>query len=510
MSEGRPTRRTLLAGALGGGLALGAASLLSGCGSAASEDRLRVAFAGGGAKESLDPHVVVNYVDQARAKACFDTLSGWSDSMAAVPRLAESWEVDPTGKRWRIRLRDTRFHDGRPLAPDDVLYTFRRIADPATGATAAKLFGIVDPTASRALGPRDVEVVLTAPNFLFPLSWAAPGAEIVPQGTTSFDRPIGTGPFRWVSFTPGGPALYAANPGYWDGAPATGELEFVPVDEEQARVGALLSGQVGYAFDLRASSAVSLGGDARATVLSAPGSASQFLYLRVDRPPFADPRLREAVALGLDREALVRVVLLGKGQVGNDLFGQGVQYYDTAVPQVTRDVERARALVGQAGASGMRIELQTSTSDPIYEGAAGVIAAQLGEIGLQAVPRTVAPDSFYTTIRTQGVSSVSSVGSLPLPDYIGRRMVSGATARNFTGYRDPQIDALSAAALASPDEADRVASYTRAQELIRASSGMLVWAAADSHVGIAAELGGIQVARPNSDQWARFDRARLG
>ncbi|HEY2224051.1 ABC transporter substrate-binding protein [Actinomycetospora sp.] len=500
----------MLAGALGGGLALGAVPLLSGCGSAASEDRLRVAFAGGGSRENLDPHVVLNYVDQARAKACFDTLTGWSEEMGAVPRLAESWEVDPTGMRWRIRLRETRFHDGRPLTPDDVLATFCRIADPATGATAAKLFTTVDLTASRALGPRDVEVVLTAPNFLFPLSWAAPGTEIVPQGTTSFARPIGTGPFRWVSFTPGGPALYAANPAYWGGAPPSRELEFVPVDEEQARVGALLSGQVAYAFDLRASSAVSLGTDSRTRVLSAPGSASQFLYLRVDRPPFSDPRLREAVTLGLDREALVRVALLGKGQVGNDLFGQGAQYYDTSVPQVTRDVERAGALVGQAGATGSRIELQTSTSDPIYQAAAGVIAQQLGEIGLQVVPRTVPPDSYYATIRSQGVSSVSSVGSLPLPDYIGRRMVSSATARNFTGYRDPQIDALSAAAVATSDEPARIASYARAQELIRASSGMLVWAAADNHVGIAAELGGVLLARPNTDQWARFDRARLG
>jgi peptide/nickel transport system substrate-binding protein len=509
MPDGRPGRRTVLAGALGAGLALTATPLLSACGSTGPDDRLRVAFAGG-TRKTLDPHVVVDYVDQARNKACFDTLAGWSDDMTAVPRLAESWDVDPTGTRWHLRLRDARWHDGRPLRGEDVLYTFRRLADPATGATAAQLFGSVDPTASRVTGPRDVEVVLRAPNVLFPLSWAAPGAEIVPEGTTSFAQPVGTGPFRFVSYSPGGPATYAANPGYWGGPPPSPQLEFVPIDDEQGRVGALLSGQVGYAFDLRASSAVQLGTDSRVRVLSAPNSTSQFLYLRVDRPPFNDPRLRQAVALGLDRDALVRVVLLGKGRVGNDLFGQGLQYYDGAAPQVTRDVAQARDLVGQAGATGARVEIQTSTSDPIYQAAAGVVATQLQEIGLAATPRTLPPDSYYTTIRSQGVSSVSSVGSLPLPDYVGRRMVSTATARNFTGFRDPQIDALSAAALGTSDEAARAAAYTQVQQILRASSGMLVWASADNHVGIAAGLDGVANARPNADAWARFDRARLG
>lgn len=513
MPDGRPSRRAVLAGALGGGLALSAAPLLSACGATGatgSGDRLRVAFAAGGSRENLDPHVLPLYVDQARARACFDTLAGWSQEMTAVPRLAESWDVDATGTRWRIRLRDTRFHDGRPLGPDDVLHSFRRIADPATAGTAAKLFTTVDLAASRALGPRDLEVVLGAPNFLFPLAWGAPGAEIVPRGTTSFARPVGTGPFRFVSFTPGGPALYAANPGYWGGAPPTRELEFVPIDEEAARVGALRSGQVAYAFDLRAASAAALGDDSRTRVLSAPGSTFQFLPLKVDRPPFSDPRLVEAVRLGLDREALVRVVLLGKGQVGNDLYGRGLQYYDTGVPQVTRDVAAARALVGQAGATGTRVELQTSTSDANYQAAASLIAAQLGEIGLEVTPRTLPAENYFATIRRQGVASVSSAGSLPLPDYVSRRLVSTATTYDFTGYRDPRIDALAAAAVATPDEPTRAATYARIQRQVRAASGMLVWAAADNHVGIAAELAGVEAARPNTDLWARFDRARLG
>jgi peptide/nickel transport system substrate-binding protein len=504
-----PTRRAVL----GGALAAAAVSLTAACAGGASPGtgRLRAAFASGGSRETLDPHVQPMFVDQARAHACFETLAGWAQDMTPVPRLAESWEVDPTGTRWRVRLREARFHDGRPVTPADVLYSIRRIREPATAASAAAVFADVDLAASRATGPRELEVVLGRPNLVFPLAWGSPGAEIVPEGTTDFARPVGSGPFRFTSFTPGGPALYTAFDGYWGGRPAVGELEFVPVGEESARLAALLSGQVAYAYDLRASSAALLERDGRTRLLSAPASTHHFLPLRIDRPPFSDPRLREAVRLGLDREALVRVVLQGRGEVGNDLYGRGLRYYDANVPQVTRDVARARALVAEVGAAASApIELQTSAADPNFDAAASLIAQQLGEIGLTVVPRPLPAQNYFKEIQRRGVASMGSAGPLPIPDYVGRRLTSTQTTHDFTGYRDPEIDRLHAAAIAVPDEAARDGIYRRVQELVRADSGMLVWASSDQHVGVAADLHGVEAARPNTDAWARFDRARLG
>ncbi|MBW0103062.1 ABC transporter substrate-binding protein [Pseudonocardia sp. KRD-291] len=501
------SRRALLAGALGTAVALP----LAACGgSTGGGEPLRVAFPAGGSRESLDPHVLPLYVDQARAKACFDTLTGWSQEMTAQPRLAQSWEPDATGRRWRVRLRSTRFHDGRPLTAADVLYSFRRIADPATTGIAAALFTGLDFTASRAVSDTELELVLGAPNFLFPLSWAAPGAEIVPHGTTDFSRPVGTGAFRFVSFTPGGPARYAANEGHWAGAPPSSELEFVPIDDEDARLGALLSGQVAYAHDLTAASAARLEGDGRARVLSAPTSANQFLALKVDRPPFSDPRLREAVRYGIDREALVRVVLLGRGQPGNDLFGRGLQYYPSSAPPVVRDIERARTLVREAGAGGLALELQTSGADPVFDAASSLVAEQLGEVGLRVTPRVLPSEAYFRQIRQRGVFSQLSNGALPIPDYIGRRSVTTATSYDFTGYRNPEIDRLYADAVGTRDETARTAALTRIQELLRDDSGGLVWASRDWNVGIAAGLGGVESARPNTSAWARFDTARLG
>ena len=498
---------------LGGAAALAAVPALAACGggSGGGGERLRVAFPGGGSRESLDPHAVPQFVDQARAKACFDTLTGWTQEMTAQPRLAESIEPDATGTRWRIRLRETSWHDGRPLTGDDVLFTLRRIADPATSASAASLFGGVDLTASRANG-RDVEVALTAPDFLFPLWLGAPGTEIVPAGSTALARPVGTGPFRFVSFEPGGPAVYARNDAYWDGAPPSRELEFVPIDDEQARLGALLSGQVGYAHDLRPASARQVEQQAgRATLLSAPQSTSQFLNLRVDRPPFADPRVREAVRIGIDREALVRVVLLGTGQVGNDLFGgPGLRYYPADVPQVPRDVERARALVREAGATDVAFELQTSGSDPNFQPAATLVAEQLAEIGLRATPRVLDSQTYFSAVRESGVSSFTRTGTLPIPDFIGRRRLSTSDNSDYTGHRNPEIDRLFAAAVATPDEDARATGLERIQTLLRAGSGALVWATSNWNVGVGTGVTGIETAKPNSHLWGRFDKATTG
>ncbi|MET0190307.1 MAG: ABC transporter substrate-binding protein, partial [Pseudonocardia sediminis] len=155
-------------------------------------------------------------------------------------------------------------------------------------------------------------------------------------------------------------------------------------------------------------------------------------------------------------------------------------------------------------------ELQTSGADATFDPATTVLAEQLGEIGLRVTPRVLPSAGYFRQIRQSGVLSQNSTGALPIPDYIGRRMVTTATSYDFTGYRDPEVDRLYAAAVGTRDEAARTAAMTRVQELLRDESGALVWAARDWNVGIAAELGGVAAARPNTSAWARFDTARLG
>lgn len=511
-SSGSPSpRRLTRRGAIA---ALGATALLplaTSCrgdgGSAGNGGRLRAAFPSGGT-ETLDPHVSSVFLEQARAKALFDTVVAYDDDMALVPRLAESWGSDDSGTRWTIHLREAHFHDGDPVTADDVLYSFRRISDEETASPARPHFTGIDFEQSRAVSETELELVLDEPNFVFPFAWGAPAAEIVPAGTTDFSAPVGSGPFRFVSFEPGESAVFERFEDYWDGAPRTEELEFVPMEEESARVNALLSGQVHYADDVSANSATQLQEDGRASVLTAPHGTMQAIVLKVDREPFDDPRILEAVQLGVDREALVEVALAGYGQVGNDLFGQGLQHYPQDLPERERDVERARSLLEEAGAEGLSFQLDTSAADPYFESAATLVAEQLSEIGMEVETRVRSAETYFADIEEEGVAAHIRTAPLPIVHFLGQRLRGGADS-NQTRYESSEFDRLYAEAVATADDGERAELLEELQHLARDESGLLVWGFSNWNVGVSTELQGMREAPPNSVDWARFERAAL-
>ncbi len=467
-----------------------------------------MAFGAGGSKETLDPHTGSLFVNQARAKALFDTLVAYQDDMSVSPRLAESWESDVAGLRWRIRLRQATFHDGRPVTAEDVLYSLRRVADPATASPSRQYFVKVDFAASRSVSPTELELVLTAPDFEFPSGWGAPMTEIVPAGTTDFSNPVGSGPFQFVSFNPGGPAVFRRFDGHWAGAPSLSELEFVPINEEPARVNALLSGQVDYAHDVAANSAARLSTDSRVSVLSAERTTMQAVVLRLSQPPFADPRLVQAFLSGVDREALVGVALSGRGEVGNDLFGLGLHGYPADIAQRPRDVDRARALVRDAGAEGVTFALETSGLDPAFESAATLIAQQLKEIGFTVTPNTRAASTYFNEITTKGVAAHTRTATLPLPTFLNQRFRSGVST-NINGFASAEFDGLMDQVAATRDEQQRLQLLGQAQRIVHDTGGMLVWGFSNWNVAISGRVEGLRAAPPNSFDWARFDRTRL-
>ncbi|TXS39842.1 ABC transporter substrate-binding protein, partial [Streptomyces sp. OR43] len=196
---------------------------------------------------TLDPHLSNLFADAARAKALYDKLADYGGDLSARPRLASSWEPNDRLDRWKVSLRAALFHDGRPVTAKDVLYSYRRIADPGRAFRARASLEPIDLAASRALDERTVEFVLKRPTAEFPHVMAAFGAYIVPASARDGDfdrRPVGSGPFRLVSFAPGRSTVLRRNDDYWDGAPHLDELEFVVANEEAARVNALLGGQV--------------------------------------------------------------------------------------------------------------------------------------------------------------------------------------------------------------------------------------------------------------------------
>ncbi|MGW4539566.1 ABC transporter substrate-binding protein [Streptomyces chartreusis] len=509
-------RRGFLAATTGAATALA----LTGCGgsdeSATSDGaprrggRLRAAFAGGGASETLDPHLASLFADAARAKALFDKLADYGADLSARPRLAERWESNKSLDRWQVTLRKAVFHDGKPVTAEDVLYSYRRIADPKQAFRAKASLEPIDLDASRATGERTIEFVLKRPTAEFPNVLAAFGAYVVPENATEFDdRPIGSGPFRFVSFAPGRSAVFRRFDDHWDGAPLLDEIEFVVANEESARVGALLGGQVEYAHELNPTTARAHEGGGQIEIVRLRNSAMQAFCMKTDRAPFDDERVREAFFLIADRQELVDGALSGAGEVGNDLFGKGYEYYAADLPQRTQDLDRARALLKQAGAENLKVTLDTSAVAAGFTEAAGIFRDQAAKAGVTIDVRTGSKDSYWSDILDGGTLCCYRSGAMPIEAHISQRLLTDSTT-NATKWRHKDFDALYQQAQSTRDRTERAAVYGRMQRRLHTEGGFLVWGFADWIIGTSRTVRGVEKEAPaNTLDWARFDRVWL-
>jgi peptide/nickel transport system substrate-binding protein len=389
----------------------------------------------------------------------------------------------------------------------DVLHSYARILDPKAGHRARSSLELIDLPASRAVRDRLVEFRLKRPFAEFPNILAAFGAYVVPEGLRDFAKPVGSGPFRFTSWRPGRSVTLARNPGYWDGAPHIDELEFLIANEESARMNALLGGQVEYAHDI--SPAVARRHGSRVAFVHAPNSNMQAFAMKVDRPPFDDRDLREAMFLLADRRQLVDTVMPGAGQVGNDLFGKGYLHYAADIPQREPDLDRARALIAKAGARGTTVELSTSQAAAGFIEAATVFAGQLRAAGLKAKIVTGSKDTYWSDILTKGTLVSFRSGAMPIETHVSQRLLSHSTT-NATRWARPDFDGLYRDAVSSPHEQKRADAFREMQRVLHAEGPLLVWGFSDGIVATAKNVTGVRGAPFNTLDWARFDKVRMG
>jgi peptide/nickel transport system substrate-binding protein len=407
--SGAYTRRRLLRGSLAAGAALGGGALLAACGgsstgtsqpSGAKPKRggnLRVAILGGSSSDHLDAHVTVTQPDNIRVMALYNGLVRISPEGRVVHDLADEITPNADATMWTIRLKPgVTFHDGKPLTATDVLYTYSRITDPKSPGNGAVGLKPLDLKRSRAIDATTLELHMHTPYASF-LDQIAPlyVYGIVPVGYDPA-KPVGTGPFKFKSFTPGQQSVFARNPDYFkSGRPYLDELTIIDTfATDTAAYDALQGGQV----DAFGAAALTLGAQAQNSqaikpLVSKVGQWTPFT-MRVDRPPFDDVRVRQAFRFIIDRQQLIDQSLSGFGTVGNDIFAVWDPAYDSSLKR-DQDIEQAKSLLKQAGHDGLSVELVTAPFAPGVVEAAQVIAQQAKSAGVTIQPRQVPVGTFY-------------------------------------------------------------------------------------------------------------------
>ncbi|MGH2916154.1 MAG: ABC transporter substrate-binding protein [Solirubrobacteraceae bacterium] len=329
----------------------------------------------------------------------------FDDSMARQlrPMLATSFSHDGDGSVWTFKLRpDVKFHNGQTMSADDVVYSIRRQADPKNAANALSTFdGVLKPEGVVKVDAHTVAFHLEGPNGNFPYIVSSDNYNlvIVPQGTdfakwqTTF---IGTGPFKLGSYTQNVGAQFVANPDYWGGAPRLAGASFHFYAGQPAEILALQGGQVDVVCQFSAQGAQALLNNSAYQIIKVPSAGHSEISMRNDVAPFTDPRVRQAIALCLDRPAMVQALIAGNGHVGNDNpFAPKFASTDTSVPQRTQDVAKAKALMAAAGHSGGFETTLTTGQQQETPQLAQVIAQAVSQIGVKMHLKVETLSAYY-------------------------------------------------------------------------------------------------------------------
>ena len=481
------TRRTALrAGALGlGGVLLAGEGLAGAAMTGASATpkrggRLRVGHVGGGKGESFNPGRGSSFIDASRAYNLYDPLVRVNPDFSQSPGLALSWTPNATATKYEIKLRPgVKWHDGSPFTADDVIWSMRQMGDPKHVGSAA--VGNVKLAELKKTGPLVLHVPLKGPDARLSDSFVQQGCVMVKNGTKSFAKPIGTGPFKFKSFEIGVRSLCVRNPDYWqNGRPYVDEWEDISIDDNSARLNALLGGQIDMMSQLDFAQAKAQKKAKKIQVIDAPSPAYQVFIMRTDRPPFNDVNVRQAFRLIVDRQALINVALAGFGTIGNDLFGYGLPYYAKSLVPREQDIDQAKSLLKKAGKSNLAVTLQTSDIVPGFTQAATLLAQQAQQAGVKITIKKESANSYFDTAllytKMDFAQSYWTTGSLAA--FYSQSLLSGAVW-NETHFKDPAFDKMVRQATGARSVDEATAAWLKVQKVQYERGGYIGWANQD-------------------------------
>jgi len=355
---------------------------------------LKVGLTGGSGSDTLDPHKGLTYLDTARAQSLYQPLLQLNTRAQTEFVLAE--EVSPHGStsEWVIRVRQgVTFHDGKPLTADDVIFTLNRIlSQKLTGSTP---LGPIDVKGLKKLDSRTVLVPMTSPygSFVDQLSyWYY--LYVVPVGFNP-KRPIGTGPFKYQSFTPGQRSVFVKNPNYWKpGLPYVDSVTIIDFSDSASLQNALVTGVIHGAGALEGPQIAALKSNGSVqTVASHTGAITPFT-MRVDQAPFNDVNVRQAMRLLVNRPQLIASALDGYAFAGSDVSSPFDPNYDTSLHR-SQDIAQAKFLLKKAGQENLKVQLVTS---PVATGTvamATVLQQQARAAGVTINLKQVDPTTFF-------------------------------------------------------------------------------------------------------------------
>ncbi len=417
---------------------------------------------------ALDPHATTYMTDCRVSFNLFDTLVRRHPDGTLNPGLATAWRrTGPT--TWHLTLRqDVRWHDGYRFTAVDAKYSLDRTFDPSV--KAARLLPMFQ-TIDRTETPDSATLVIHTkrPDALMPArlavcGYVVPWGYIDRVGFTAFNqRPLGSGPLRFVSWTRGDRCVLEANPDYWDGRLDLDRVAFRFVPSPAARVEALLHGDADLITQLSPEHVERVASHPSTRVVGAPYAGLYVLAVNAWVAPLNQPLVRQALSLAIDRETIVKELWRGRGLVPSGPIPRGDHHYDPALPPLSYDPREARDRLRRAGYHNEPIVLETTVgyiaNDKIMTDA---IAEMWEDVGINVVVETIDPPVRHLKNRQQtfkGLWWSDPTSLLRDPDGMMGRLLSPGQPHDY--WRHAEFDRLRLAARFTADEGARGDAYRR-------------------------------------------------
>ena len=455
---------------------------------ARTEDGAALIFGRATEHSSIDPHFSQTGPNNATASGMFERLVSFTAQNQLQPGLATSWRVlDPLN--WEIKLRPgVLFHDGSPFTAADAVYSLDRprriLRSPAPWTHAVTNVAeavAVDPLTLRIRTPAPTPLLMEQIGLIFMLP-AKLGPDVGNDDFNSGKAAIGTGPYRFVSWTPNDSCVMRANPAWWNGKPDFEQVTLRFIPNNAARVAALLSGQVNLIDSLPPADAASLAAKEGVQLFSS--ATNRIIYLAVDavrddspfvtdsagrkldRNPLKDVRVRHALSAAINRDVIATRLLNGAAIPAGQIVPEGEGGFAPALTPTKFDLPATKALLAEAGYPG-GFGLTVHSSADRYPGDAQVAQA-VGQMlaragirvnGVEALPYNVfapaATDRKYSLFLFGWSSSTGDASEALRSILATNDPANGMGALNRTRYSNAEFDRTLAAATAEFDEAKR-------------------------------------------------------
>lgn len=413
----------------------------------------------------------------ALEQVCDSLTEADETGLGLRPGLAESWEVSDDHLTYTFKIRDAKFSNGEKVTVDDVIFSLKT----AAGETAAYAFGFEPVSAFEAIDDSHIRIVLKR-RYTALISVASLfAAAIVDKESYEADKaafgqkPVCAGPFQVEEYVRGSRVVLTRNPHYWDkGAdgqplPYLDRVEMLYVPESNARVLGLRNGDYDVIATVPFNQARSLESGSDLVLEVQPIFRLDYVYLNHSKPPLDKKEFRIALNYAADREAILKAVYFGYGEVPNTYMPK-VNFHSDAVERIPFDVAKAKELVQQSGYDGSPVELMVDTGNAPFRQIATILQQGWSAAGINvniveydvgtAFGRTQNGDyQAYVSYITSDINDTDELAVIQA-DY------DSGTQSFFSWYQNPEVKKLLAEAREAPEASERAALYAKVQEIV--------------------------------------------